>query len=155
MTAKMHDFEARASIVIAARPGEVWDALTDPAEIKEYMFGTTVEADWTEGGPISWRGEWQGTAYQDRGTVLRVEPARLLQYTHISSLSGAPGEQHEHIVTLTLTQDPHGTEVLLTQSGNPSESARRRAQANWRSVLEALKDHIERRMEEVAREKAA
>ena len=66
-------------------------ALVDPAAIKQYMFGTTVESDWREGSSIVWKGEWQGRAYEDKGVILRLEPGRLLQYSHFSPLSGAPG----------------------------------------------------------------
>jgi uncharacterized protein YndB with AHSA1/START domain len=151
MASQTHDIEARASVVIAARPGEVWDALVDPAEIKQYMFGTTVLSDWTEGGSITWKGEWQGTPYEDRGRILRLERGRLLEYSHFSPLSGLPDKpENYHTVTVTLTQDPHGTLVTLTQDGNSTEEARDHAEANWRTMLGGLKDHIERRMEEAA-----
>lgn len=156
MASHTHDFEARASVVIAARPGEVWDALVNPAEIKEYMFGTTVESDWTEGGSIIWKGEWQGTPYEDRGEILRFEPSRVLQYSHFSPLSGLDDvPENHHIVTVTLAQDPLGTQVTLTQDGNATEEAREHSEANWQAMLDALKDHVERRMQGVAEQEAA
>ena len=155
MASQTQDFEARASIVIAARPGEVWDALTDPAEIRQYMFGTTVESDWTEGAPITWRGEWQGRPYEDKGRITRVELSKVLQYTHFSPPSGAADEPEDyHVVTVMLAQDPQGTQVTLTQSGNASEEARDHSQDNWRAMLEALKEHIDGRTQEMAREAA-
>jgi uncharacterized protein YndB with AHSA1/START domain len=146
MASEMKDLEARASVIVAARPGDVWDALVDPAQIKQYMFGTTVESDWTEGAAISWRGEWQGTAYEDRGRIMRVEPGRLLQYSHFSPLSGLPDEpENYHTVTVTLARDEHGTRVTLTQDGNATEEARQHAEGNWRTMLGALRDHVEGR----------
>ena len=41
---------ANARIEIEASPQEVWKALTEPALIGEYMFGTHVETDWEPGG---------------------------------------------------------------------------------------------------------
>ena len=35
-----------ASITISAPVNKVWQALTDPAMIKEYLFGTNTESDW-------------------------------------------------------------------------------------------------------------
>ncbi len=56
---------AEASITINAPRTTVWEALVDPAAIKEYMFGTTVITDWRAGSPIRWRGEWKGKHYED------------------------------------------------------------------------------------------
>src|SRR3989442_15262446 len=82
------DFVARASVTIRASSAAVWQALVTPAAIKQYMFGTTVVSDWREGGPITWKGEWQGRPYEDKGVIMRFSPERVLQYTHFSPLSG-------------------------------------------------------------------
>jgi uncharacterized protein YndB with AHSA1/START domain len=81
---------ARASITIDAPVQKVWKALVDPAAIQEYMFGTNVQSDWTEGSLIVWKGEWQGRSYEDKGVILRLEPGRTLRYSHFSPLSGLP-----------------------------------------------------------------
>jgi uncharacterized protein YndB with AHSA1/START domain len=51
---------AQADVTIDAPAGEVWQALLSPDAIKQYMFGTTVESQWTEGSRITWNGEWKG-----------------------------------------------------------------------------------------------
>ncbi len=43
---------ANASVVIGAPVEKVWDALVNPATIKQYMFGTNVVSNWEEGSPI-------------------------------------------------------------------------------------------------------
>jgi uncharacterized protein YndB with AHSA1/START domain len=151
MARRMHEFEARASILIAAGPVVVWRALVDPAEIKDYMFGATVESDWVEGGPIVWRGERQGAPYEDKGEILRLEPGRLLRYSHFSPLSGLPDEpENYHTVTVALTPDPRGTLVTLAQDRIFTRDARDHAAGNWRTMLAALKDHVERRGQKAA-----
>jgi uncharacterized protein YndB with AHSA1/START domain len=60
-------YSASTSVDIDAAPEAVWHALTDPAAIARYMHGTAVETDWSEGSPVFWRGEWQGTRYEDKG----------------------------------------------------------------------------------------
>ena len=47
---------AAADVDISASPKQVWHALTDPALISKYMFGTSVETSWEPGTPITWRG---------------------------------------------------------------------------------------------------
>lgn len=36
---------ATAEVDVDAAPGRVWQALTDTAEVKEWMAGTTLKAD--------------------------------------------------------------------------------------------------------------
>ena len=63
---------AVAETEIEASPDDVWSALTDPKKIEEYMFGSRVEADWTKGGTIVWKGEYEGKKYEDRGKILEI-----------------------------------------------------------------------------------
>src|SRR5512136_2795733 len=95
---------AKQSVTINAPASKVWDALTNPAVIKRYMFGTNAISDWKEGSPIVFKGEWQGKTYEDKGMILRLEPQRLLQYSHFSPLSGLPDVlEHYHTVTVDLS----------------------------------------------------
>src|SRR3954467_6945324 len=97
------DLIAKTSIVIDAPKAVVWKALVTPAAIKEYMFGTDARSDFKTGSPITWTGEWQGKPYQDKGVIQRVEPERVLQYTHFSPLAGQPDRpENYHAVTIEL-----------------------------------------------------
>jgi len=49
---------AKASVSIGASADKVWNGLTRPEIIKQYMFGTNAVSDWTEGSSIVWKGEW-------------------------------------------------------------------------------------------------
>jgi uncharacterized protein YndB with AHSA1/START domain len=51
----MVDYVARAEVEIDGTPDEVWDALTDPAQISKYMFGAQVVTDWKEAAQSSGR----------------------------------------------------------------------------------------------------
>ncbi|MCE8425412.1 MAG: SRPBCC domain-containing protein [Candidatus Methanoperedens sp.] len=48
---------ARASVSVNAPVDKVWEALTNPEIIKQYMFETAVISDWKEGSQIVWKGE--------------------------------------------------------------------------------------------------
>ena len=142
---------ARATTIIAADRDAVWTALVEPAAIKQYMFGTTVESEWSEGSSIVWKGEWQGRAYEDKGTILRLEPGRLLQYSHFSPLSGVPDQpQNYHTVTIELAPEGAATSVILTQDGSTTEEAREHSEENWSTMLDALKGYVERHGEVAA-----
>jgi uncharacterized protein YndB with AHSA1/START domain len=139
-------FEAKKSVTINAPKAKVWDALTNPAKVKQYMHGTNLSTDWNEGSPIFWRGEWKGKSYEDKGTVLEVEAQRLLRYTHWSPMGGSEDKpENYHTVTYELSGDDGKTTLALTQDNNATEAeADKMAQDNWGPVLEGLKATAEK-----------
>ena len=138
------DHVAKASATINAPAARVWEALVDPAQIKQYMFGTNVASDWKQGSPITWKGEWEGKAYEDKGVIQRIDPPRALQYTHFSPLAGLPDKpENYHTVTIDLSQDGSRTNVTLAQDNNPTEEEREHSEKNWRMMLEGLKKFLE------------
>lgn len=135
---------ARASVTINASIDKVWDALVTPDAIKQYMFGTTVVTDWRAGSSITWKGEWKGKSYEDKGVILQITPKRLLQYSHFSPLSGLPDTpDNYHTVTIELPGDGNPTRVLLAQDNNATDQARKHSESNWQTMLDALKTFVE------------
>ncbi len=140
----MNDLIARAAITIEAPVAKVWDALTNPAVIKQYMFGTDVVSDWREGAPIVWKGEWQGKSYEDKGVILKMQPERVIRYSHFSPLSGQPDRpENYHTVTVELSGEGAGTRVSLTQDHNASEEERDHSAQNWEMMLQGMKRLLE------------
>ena len=139
-------FEAVKEVTIHATKREVWDALTDPDKVKQYMHGTEMSTDWREGSPIFWRGEWKGKPYEDKGTVLAVEPQKLLKYTHWSPMGGSEDKpENYHTVTYKLDGEDGTTKLTLTQDNNATkEEAEQMANDNWGPVLQGLKETVEK-----------
>lgn len=138
------DLVAKASVTIDAPATKVWQALVDPAAIKQYMFGTNVATDWQEGSPITWKGEWQGKSYEDKGVLLQVKPERTLQYSHFSPLAGLPDKpENYHTVTIKLSGEDRQTKVSLEQDKNATEEAREHSEKNWKMMLGGLKKYLE------------
>jgi uncharacterized protein YndB with AHSA1/START domain len=137
---------AKASTTIDAPVGKVWDALVNPAMIKQYMFGTTVASDFKKGSPITWKGEWQGKKYEDKGVILEIEPQRILKYSHFSPLSGQPdAPENYHNVTIELSGQGPQTRVSLSQDNNATEEERKHSEKNWETMLSGLKKLLEKR----------
>jgi len=135
---------AEVQTTIDAPVARVWQALITPEDIKRYMFGATVVSDWKEGSPISWKGEWQGKRFEDKGQILRMDPERQLRYSHWSPLSSQPDQpENYHTVTIDLGEEQGRTRVRLTQDNNPSEEARAHSEKNWRTMLDGLKKLLE------------
>lgn len=138
------DLIAKADIDIATPAEKVWDALVDPAAIKEYMFGATVTSDWSEGSPITWSGEYEGKSYEDKGVIKEITPSKKLAYTHFSPMSGEPDiPENYHTVTITLSPKGSGTQVSLEQDNNDTDEAREHSEKNWKMMLDGLKKYVE------------
>jgi uncharacterized protein YndB with AHSA1/START domain len=138
------DLSARASTLIDASAAKVWHALVTPADIKQYFFGSTVTSDFRQGSPITWKGEWKGKPYEDKGVILAVVPERTLRYTHFSPLAGLPDKpENYHTVTIELARDGERTRVDLAQDGNATEDARKHSADNWAKMLSGLKKTVE------------
>jgi uncharacterized protein YndB with AHSA1/START domain len=135
---------ATAQAEIRAPRSKVWRALTDPDEIQKYMFGSRVETDWKPGSRITWKGEYEGKKYEDRGAILEVVPERRLKVTHFSPLSGKEdAPENYHTLVYELKDDEGKTQVSLSQDNNPSEEAAEHSRENWEQMLSALKEVVE------------
>jgi uncharacterized protein YndB with AHSA1/START domain len=143
--AKMTDYVATAEIDIEAPPDRVWMALTEPQQIKEYMFGSQVVTDWKPGSPIVWKGEYEGKTYEDKGEIVEIEPERHLKVTHFSPLSGQDDiPENYHTLLYELEERGGATHLSLSQDNNPSEGAAEHSRANWEQMLAGLKQVVER-----------
>ena len=135
---------AKVSISIDAPKEKVWEALTKPELIKQYLFGTQVTTDWQVGSPITYKGTWESKSYEDKGKVLENEPGKLLVSTFWSSLSGVPDlPENYQTVRYELSDEGDGTRLTLTQDNNDSEESAKHSEQNWNMVLEGLKRLVE------------
>ena len=140
----MAGYVATAQTDVAATPERVWAALTEPEQIATYMQGSKVTTTWEIGSPITWDGEYDGRAYQDKGEVLTYDEPRVLSVTHYSPMMGQPDEpENYHTLVYTLTADGEGTHLELTQDGNDSEEQAEQFSANWQGMLDGLKATVE------------
>ena len=137
-------FVAKAGIAIDAPVSRVWDALTDPDLIRQYLFGTKVTTDWRVGSPITYQGTWEGKAYKDKGKVLQVEPGKLLVSTFWSSLSGLPDVPESYkTVRYELSPEGGGTRLTITQDNNAAPEEASHSEQNWTMVLDSMKKMLE------------
>ena len=142
----MSEHVATAQCEIDAAPEQVWRALTDPGLIKQYMFGSEVKTDWKPGSPITWQGEFEGRAYEDKGEIISFEPSRQLEVTHFSPLTGQEDRpENYHRVRYDLQPTNGGTSVRLTQDNSSSAEEAEHSAANWQMMLDGLKKVVEQR----------
>lgn len=135
---------AIVAIDIAASPAAVWSALTDPAKVKQWMFGTDMQADWRIGQRVYFRGDWQGTPYEDRGDILALEPERLLKLNFFSSVSGLPDIAASYQpITYLLEPAGTGTRLTMTHENNPDSTTAERMRDSWTATLDSLRKVVE------------
>jgi uncharacterized protein YndB with AHSA1/START domain len=135
---------AKATTTLNAPATKVWDALTKPDLIKQYMFGTEVTTDWQVGSPITYKGEWEGKAYEDKGKVLEIEPGKRLVSTFWSSLAGLPDSPENYkTVSYELSPDGERTRLTIIQDNNATQEEATHSEQNWQMVLDGIKKLLE------------
>jgi len=132
------------SIFINASTSKVWDALTNPEMVRQYLFGTNMSADWKVGGRITYRGSWEGKEYEDGGTILELVPEKILKSTYWSSMSGTEDKPENYVVvTYSLEKKDNGTLLTIMQDNNKTAEGAEHSGSNWGMVLDAMKKLIE------------
>ncbi|MBS1952520.1 MAG: hypothetical protein OJF59_001870 [Cytophagales bacterium] len=140
----MTTYLVNVSIEINAPVSKVWKALTEPEQIKKYLFDTETKCDWKAGSPITFSGVWQGKSYEDKGTILAIEPEKLLKYSYWSGFSGQKDiPENYQIITYRLNETNGKTIFLLTQENSPTQEASDHSASNWNLVLNSLKEMLE------------
>jgi uncharacterized protein YndB with AHSA1/START domain len=136
---------AKVEVIINAPINKVWEALTDPKIIKQYLFGTEVVTDWKVGSPIIWKGNWQGKTYKDKGKILQITPEKLLETTYWSGMAGLSDKPENYKkVTYQLREENGNTKLILTQDNNSTEEEKIHSEQNWKMVLDGLKKLLEK-----------
>jgi uncharacterized protein YndB with AHSA1/START domain len=137
--------EAKASVTLNAPTSKVWKALTDPAQIKQYMFGTDTKSDWKQGSPITYTGEWEGKKYEDKGVIKEIIPEKLLHTTYLSSMSGKEDKPENYANVIYSLEPKDGKTVLkISQDNNDTEESKEHSQKNWEMVLDSIKKLVEK-----------
>jgi uncharacterized protein YndB with AHSA1/START domain len=140
------EITASATVVVDRPRQDVWRALTDPALVKQYFMGATVNTDWEIGHPITFSGTWKDKPFEDKGEILDFKPEKEMTYSHWSPLSGSEDvPDNYHVVHVKLDDADGGTKVTLEQSNlngrvtDTDRSSRADYEKNWSSTLEGLK----------------
>jgi len=108
------------------------------------VFGTEVTTDWQVGSPITYKGQWEGKTYEDKGKILQIEPGKLLVSTFWSSLSGLPDvPENYNTVRYELSTEGNATRLTITQDNNATQEEANHSEQNWNTVLDGMKKLLE------------
>lgn len=145
-----------SEIEIVAPPERVFQALTDPAQARQWgnsdVFEMKIwEMDARLGG--KWRflcketggkaNAYHVSEFDHHGEILEIDPPRLLVYTWLTNFHD--DLSRKTVVRWDLTPTPTGTRLKVTHSGLAHEpKARKDYSGGWPSLLQAIKTHAEK-----------
>ena len=137
---------SKSTLEINASSTIIWEALVKPEIAKAYFFGAKIETDWKIGSPITFKGEYNGNRYEEKGVVLNVEPYIQLQYSHWSHFDGLPDTPENYrIWSFDMTTKQDGATVLTVSESNiPTEKQKKRSDEFWKEVLLKIKGIVEK-----------
>ncbi|MCL2826530.1 MAG: SRPBCC domain-containing protein [Eggerthellaceae bacterium] len=134
-----------SKILINAPAQRVWDAVTKPELVKQWQYGSDLITDWSIGGRIVFRSEWEGGVFEQWGTVLEFDPCRTLRYSLFAprpELEDKP--ENYFIMSYTLHEEGDGTLLTIKQDdARPGADDIQESDGAGQSVLEALKQLAE------------
>ena len=137
-------FTAKIQRTIHAPVSKVWEGLTKPELVKQYFWGTNLVTSWEPGTPIAFEGEWDGKPYRDKGTVLKFEPGKMLQYDYLSSWSDLEDRPENYqIITYRVKPKVSSTVLTIVQSKIDTLEKKIHSAQNWAVLLKAFQQLME------------
>jgi uncharacterized protein YndB with AHSA1/START domain len=127
----------KISFSLAARPAEVFSALTDARQIAKWS-GQKGKVTGKVGGKFEMFEGWV------TGKVLVFKPGKSLSYTWVPG--DWPKGSPESKVKYNLSASKSGTKVVLEHSGFPNAEQKKDHKSGWKEfVIDPLKNHFSSR----------
>lgn len=134
---------------IKASAEKVWDAITNPDKIEQYMFGSRTDTDWKPGSKSNFYIEQDGKQITIvKGEVIRNIPQKLLEHTLFPN-DNKLNDTLENYILITYQLEEHDgeTDLTITQKGFKyvEEGLQRYidTQKGWKIALPKLKEVAE------------
>jgi uncharacterized protein YndB with AHSA1/START domain len=142
----IQDLIVTQSININASVLKVWNVLTKPELIKEFLFGTETVTNWAKGSEIIFQGEYNGIKYKDHGVILENIKYEKLSYSYWSNFSGLEDKPENYsIITYSLKIISNNeTEFTWTQQGFSTEENYKHSKNGMNDLLKIIKNIAER-----------
>lgn len=136
-----HSLIAQQSIVINSSSEKIWEVLTQPEYVKQFLFGTEVSTDWKENSTIAFKGNYEGTEYHDKGVVHKNKKHEVLKYGYWSSFSGLEDKPENYATVSYLIKENNASSCEFTwhQQGFSSEEGKCHTEEGLKSMLEKIK----------------
>lgn len=123
---------------------KVWNALTQPALVKQWQYGSDLITDWIVGNEIRFRNEWEGQVFEQWGTVLEVIPNQKIKYSLFfprPELEDKP--ENYFIMSYILSEENQKVKLEILQEDNRPGAIQEEPQGEENPILQGLKALIE------------
>ena len=137
-----------STIKIAAPARKVWLALTVPALVKQWQYGSDLLTTWEVGAPIVFRNEWNGQVFEQKGSVLEFSPTTRLKYSLFFPRPDVEDIPENYFFMIYELAESEGVTSLLVRQEDPRGSPPTESSSaeEGPNVLASLKELVEARM---------
>src|SRR5688572_5308897 len=127
-------------IRVKASKEKIWHALTQPAHVKKWQYGSDLITDWKPGSDIRFRTSWEDQVFEQWGKVLEVRPYDLIRYSLFAPRPDLEDVPENYFVMRYMLTDGDGyTEVQIIQEDNRPGALQQEPQGEENAVLQDLK----------------
>jgi uncharacterized protein YndB with AHSA1/START domain len=136
---------AKVSVIINAPVSKVWEALTDPGQVKQYLSSDEQNVrDWKKGSPIAYTGIWEGRTEEDKGMIVGIVPEKILHTAYFNFLSGQEDKPENYANVIYEVSPENGrTLMTITQDHIDNKGDLQHMEQAWGTVLAGMKNCIE------------
>ena len=136
-----NDLISSQSIIINASPEKVWETLTNPSLISQYLFGAQTITDWDAGSDILFKITFEGEEFIDKGIVVENIPNTTLKYQYWSGFCGLDDKPENYsIVSYNIEKiEIDKSKLKWTQKGFADEQSRTNSENSLVAILEQIK----------------
>jgi len=136
------------TVNINSAPTKVWNTLTNPERMKEWMgepeMKIEVHTDWKINSPILIN-TFHHIQFVTRGYILKYEKERILSYSHLSSISRlADITENYTILEFTLIPIENQTQLTVNIENFPTETIYKHLELYWRTTILIIKKEVEK-----------
>jgi uncharacterized protein YndB with AHSA1/START domain len=135
------------SITINAAPYKIWNALTNPRLMKEWMgepeMQIEVSTDWKVNSSIMITGFHHGK-FESKGFILQYEKEKKLSYSQLDSVSQLPDKIENYtILEFILFPLDQKTHLTIHIVNFPTEVIRKHLELYWTTTIHIIKNIAE------------
>lgn len=133
-----------STIIVKAPIQKVWDALTQPEQVKRWQYGSDLITDWKVGSDIRFRTAWEDKVFEQWGKILEIKTGKLIKYSLFAprpDLADKP--ENYFIMNYVLTEENSHVKLEIIQEDNRAGAVQEEPQGEENPILKGLKTLIE------------
>ncbi len=132
-------------ININASIEKVWEAITVPAFVKQWQYGSDLLTTWEVGSDIKFETEWEGQIFKQWGKVLEFNPYKILRYSLFAPRPNLEDKPENYFEMRYLLQEENGrTKLEIIQQDNRVGATQEVPQGEENPMLAGLKGMLEK-----------